>query len=99
MVVAVFDALDQFDAAAALVAAARPGNASRILYATDSRAVSFMKLMDAFAHRVGRRTPLHLPSYSKLLARVIIREEHMQQTALSMPPGALTPRPGNALRW
>ena len=51
-----------------------------------------MQLMDAFAHRVGRRTPLHLPSCSKLLARVIIREEHMQQAALSMPPGALTPR-------
>jgi nucleoside-diphosphate-sugar epimerase len=84
--------LHQHDAAAALVAAARTANAGKILYATDGDAVSFMRFMDAFAHRVGRRTPLHLPAISKLLARVIIREEHMQQTALAMPPRAPTPR-------
>jgi nucleoside-diphosphate-sugar epimerase len=84
--------LHQFDAVSALLAAARPRNEGKILYATDGHAVSFMKLMDAFAHRVGRRTPLHLPLCSKLLARVIIREEHMQQVALPMPSGALTPR-------
>jgi nucleoside-diphosphate-sugar epimerase len=84
--------LHQFDAASALLAAARPRNAGRILYATDGHAVSFTKLMDAFAHRVGRRTPLHLPWFSKPLARVIVREEHMQQTALAMPPRAPTPR-------
>lgn len=84
--------LHQFDAAAALLAAGRPGNVGKILYATDGRAVSFMRLMDAFAHRVGRRTPLHLPWYSKLLAKVIIREEHMQQTALGMPRRAPSPR-------
>ena len=33
----------------------------KILYATDGHAASFMQLMDGFAHRVGRRTPLHLP--------------------------------------
>ena len=84
--------LHQLDAAAALLAAARPRNAGKILYATDGHAVSFTKLMDAFAHRVGRRTPLHLPLFSKALAKVIIREEHMQQTALPMPPR--TPTPG-----
>jgi len=84
--------LHQFDAASALLAAARLPNAGKILYATDGHAISFMQLMDAFAHRVGRRSPLHLPSCSKLLAKVIIREEHMQQAALPMPPGALTPR-------
>ena len=84
--------LHQFDAVSALLASARPRNKDKILYATDGHAVSFMELMDAFAHRVGRRTPLHLPLYSKLLARVIIREEHMQQAALPMPAGALTPR-------
>jgi len=84
--------LHQFDAAAALLAAARPANTGRILYATDGHAISFMQLMDGFAHRVGRRTPLHLPSLSKLLAKVIIREEHMQQTALPMPAGTPTPR-------
>ena len=84
--------LHLLDAASALLAAARPPNMGKIFYATDGSAISFMQLMDAFAHRVGRRTPLHLPSYSKLLARVIIREEHMQQAALSMPPGTLTPR-------
>jgi len=84
--------LHQFDAAAALLAAARARNAGKILYATDGHAVSFMKLMDAFAHRVGRRTPLHLPLFTKPLARVIVREEHMQQAALPMPPRAPTPR-------
>jgi len=84
--------LHQLDAASALLAAARPLNAGKILYATDGHAISFAQFMDAFAHRVGRRTPLHLPSCSKLLARVIIREEHMQQTALPMPSGTPTPR-------
>ena len=84
--------LHQVDAASALCAAARSHNAGKILYATDGHALSFRKLMDAFAHRVGRRTPLHLPLFSKPLAHVIIREEHMQQTALSMPPRAPTPR-------
>jgi nucleoside-diphosphate-sugar epimerase len=84
--------LHQFDAVAALLAAARPGNAGKVFYATDGRPASFTRLMDAFAHRVGRRTPLHLPLFSKPLAKMIIREEHMQQVALSMPPGALTPR-------
>ncbi|MEO8752823.1 MAG: hypothetical protein ABI624_09095 [Casimicrobiaceae bacterium] len=84
--------LHQFDAASALLAATRASNAGTIFYATDGHAISFTQLMDAFAHRVGRRTPLHLPSCSKLLAKVIIREEHMQQTALPMPPGAPTPR-------
>jgi len=80
------------DAAAALLAAARAHNAGRVLYATDGHPLPFRKLMDAFAHRVGRRTPLHLPLFAKPLARVIIREEHMQQTALTMQPRAPSPR-------
>jgi nucleoside-diphosphate-sugar epimerase len=84
--------LHQFDAASALLAAARTPNTGTIFYATDGHAISFTQFMDAFAHRVGRRTPLHLPACSKLLARVIVREEHMQQTALPMPSGAPTPR-------
>jgi len=84
--------LHQFDAVLALLAAAKLRNKGKIFFATDGHAVSFMKLMDAFAHRVGRRTPLHLPSCSKLLARVIIREEHMQQAALPMPSGTPMPR-------
>ena len=82
----------QFDAAAALVAAARPRNVGRTLYATDGHPLSFTKFMDAFAHRVGRRTPLHLPLFSKPLAKAIVREEHMQQAALPMPHRAPTPR-------
>lgn len=82
----------QFDAARALLAAAYPRNAGKTFYATDGHAVSFMQLMDAFAHRVGRRTPLHLPQFSKLLAKAIIREDHMQQTALPMPRRVPTPR-------
>jgi len=84
--------LHQFDAVAALIAAARARNAGRILYATDGHAVSFTKFMDAFAHRVGRRTPLHLPLFSKPLAKAIVREEHMQQAALPMPDRAPGPR-------
>lgn len=84
--------LHHFDAVAALLAAARAPNAGRILYATDGRAVPFRKLMDAFARRVGRPAPLHLPLFAKPLAKVIIREEHMQQTAFPMPPRAPTPR-------
>ena len=84
--------LHQFDAASALLAAARPRNAGKIFYATDGHTVSFMTLMDAFAHRVGGRTPLHLPLFSRPLAKVIVREEHMQQTALAMPHRAPTPR-------
>ena len=87
--------LHQFDAVSALLAAARPRNVGRILYATDGHAVSFMKFMDAFAHRVGRKIPLHLPLFSKPLAKVIVREEHMQQTALAMPARApSSPVPG-----
>ena len=84
--------LHHLDAASALMAAAKPRNAGRTLYATDGTPVSFMHLMDAFAHRVGRRTPLHLPALSKPMARLIVREEHMQQAALPMPAGAPTPR-------
>lgn len=84
--------LHQFDAVSALLAAGKPPNAGKLFYATDGHAVSFMQLMDAFAHRVGRQTPLHLPLFSKPLAKVIVREEHMQQTALPMPPRAPTPR-------
>ena len=58
----------------------------------DGHAASFMELMDAFAHRIGRQASLLLPSFSKPLAKVLVREEHMQQTALAMPPRAPTPR-------
>ena len=44
------------------------------------------------AYSPAARTLLYLPSCSKLLAGAMIREEHMQQTALPMPSGALTPR-------
>jgi nucleoside-diphosphate-sugar epimerase len=82
----------QLDAASALLASGKPRNEGNTYYATDGNPVPFRKLMDAFAHRVGRRTTLHLPLFSKPLAKVIVREEHMQQTALSMPPHAPTPR-------
>ena len=86
--------LHQLDAASALLAAAKSGTSGKVYYATDGRAVSFMRFMDAFAHRVGRPKPLHLPLYSQPLARLIIRKEHMQQTALPMPlrgPGPRVP--------
>jgi nucleoside-diphosphate-sugar epimerase len=88
--------LHQLDAAAALVAAATPKNAGKTFYATDGHPRPFMQFMDAFARRVGRATPLHLPQFAHLLARVIIRKEHMQQVALPMP--ARAPQPG-VPRW
>ena len=84
--------LHQFDAGSALLGAARRQNAGKILYATDGTAVSFRQLMDAFARRVGRPRPLHLPSWARLVAGLIIREEHMQQVALGMPRQSPTPR-------
>ena len=84
--------LHQFDAASALLAAARAPNTGKTFYATDGHAIAFEEFMDAFAHRIGRPNPTHLPLLSHLLARLIIREEHMQQTALAMPHRAPLPR-------
>jgi nucleoside-diphosphate-sugar epimerase len=88
--------LHQADAVSALLRAASPHNADKTFYATDGMPVSFTDMMDAFAHRVGRASPLHLPLCLRPLAHLVIREEHMQQTALSMPPDA--PR-ANVPRW
>ena len=84
--------LHQCDAAAALLGAAEPQNVGKVLYATDGTAVSLRQLMDAFAHRVGRPSPLHLPPWSRLFASLIIREEHMQQVALHMQHRSPRPR-------
>lgn len=84
--------LHQYDAVSALLAAAKLRNAGRILYATDGRPVSFMQFMDDFARKIGRRTPLHVPAIAAPVMRLIVREEHMQQAALAMPPRAPAPR-------
>jgi nucleoside-diphosphate-sugar epimerase len=84
--------LHQYDAVSALLAAAKPRNAGRILYATDGRPVSFMQFMDDFARKIGRRTPLHVPAIAAPVMRLIVREEHMQQAALAMPPRSPAPR-------
>jgi nucleoside-diphosphate-sugar epimerase len=83
--------LHQFDAVSALLAAAKVRNVGRVFYATDDRPVAFMDFMDDFARRVGRRFPLHAPSISKPLMKLVVREEHMQQVALAMR--AKLPRP------
>jgi nucleoside-diphosphate-sugar epimerase len=84
--------LHQHDAVSALLAAAKPRNAGRILYATDGRPVSFMQFMDDFARKIGRQTPLHVPLIAAPVMRLIVREEHMQQAALAMPPRSPVPR-------
>jgi nucleoside-diphosphate-sugar epimerase len=84
--------LHQYDAVAALLKAANPRNAGRILYATDGKPVSFMQFMDDFARRVGRRFPLHVPRIAAPLIKLVVREEHMQQTALAMPARPPSPR-------
>jgi nucleoside-diphosphate-sugar epimerase len=73
------------DAATALLAAADPRFAGKTYYATDGQPLPFRTFMDAFAHRVGRAHPLHLPALARPIAHIIIREEHMQQVALGMP--------------
>jgi nucleoside-diphosphate-sugar epimerase len=84
--------LHQYDAVSALLTAAKSRNAGRILYATDGKPVSFMQFMDDFARKVGRRVPLHVPVIAAPVMRLIVREEHMQQTALGMPARAPAPR-------
>ena len=80
------------DAATALLTAARDGLSGKTWYAVAGEALSFEAFMDGFARRVGCSRPLHLPLRSRLLARLIIRSEHMQQTALAMPLPAPSPR-------
>jgi nucleoside-diphosphate-sugar epimerase len=84
--------LHQYDAVSALLTAAKSRNAGRILYATDGKPVSFMQFMDDFARKIGRRTPLHVPLIAAPVMRLIVREEHMQQAALAMPPRSPAPR-------
>jgi nucleoside-diphosphate-sugar epimerase len=84
--------LHQDDAASALIAAAKPRDAGRILYATDGKPVPFMQFMDDFARRIGNPFPLHVPKIATQVIRLIVREEHMQQAALAMPSRAPTPR-------
>lgn len=73
-------------------AAARARNVGKIFYATDGLAVSFMQLMDVFAQRVGRPTPLPLRLCTKPVAKLIVREEHRQQAKLPMRLRTPTPR-------
>jgi len=84
--------LHHYDAVSALLAAAKPHNAGRILYATDGRPVPFMQLMDDFARRIGNPFPLHVPRIATPIIKLIVREEHMQQAALAMPPRPPSPR-------
>lgn len=84
--------LHQDDAVRALLAAARARNAGRRLYATDGHPVPFARLMDEFARRVGRPRPLHVPRIAAPVMRLIVREAHMQQTALALPARAPGPR-------
>lgn len=84
--------LHQFDAVRALLAAAQPRNAGRILYATGGKPVSFMQFMDDFARRLGKRFPLHVPAVAKPVIKLLVREEHMQQAALAMPSRPPSPR-------
>lgn len=84
--------LHQFDAVSALLAAAKAQNAGRVFYATDGRPTAFMDFMDDFARRVGRRFPLHAPTITKPLMKLVVREEHMQQVTLAMPARVPAPR-------
>ena len=84
--------LHQYDAVSALLTAAKPRNAGKILYATDGKAVPFMQFMDDFARRIGNPFPLHVPRIATPVIKLIVREEHMQQAALAMPSRPPSPR-------
>lgn len=84
--------LHEDDAVSALLAAAKPRNAGRILYATGGKPVPLMQFMDDFARRIGNPLPLHVPRIATPVIRLIVREEHMQQAALAMPARAPAPR-------
>ena len=79
------------DAINALLKAAKPKNAGKILYATAGPAVPFMRFMDHFARGLGTRCPLHVPRITATVMQLIVRKEHMQQVALAMPTAP--PRP------
>lgn len=88
------------DAVSALLAAATPRNAGRTLYATGGPPVPFMKFMDHFARRLDTRIPLHVPLIAAPLMKLVVRKEHVQQTALAMPTHAPSPRvPGWKPAW
>jgi nucleoside-diphosphate-sugar epimerase len=80
------------DAVSALTKAASRKQAGATLYATDDNPSPFASLMDEFARRMGRRHPLHIPRIARNLVKLIVREEHMQQVTLAMPPQVPSPR-------
>ncbi len=80
------------DAVTALLAASKVKNTGKILYATSSPPVPFMRFMDHFARGVGTRCPLHVPLVAAPLMQLIVRKEHVQQVALAMPEEAPTPQ-------
>ena len=84
--------LHQLDAVTALLAAGKPRNAGKLFYALGAKPISFMDFMDYFARGIGRRFPLHVPLLAKPVMKLIVREEHMQQVALTMPARAPSPR-------
>lgn len=84
--------LHQYDGVSALLAAGKPRNAGKTLYATDGKVVPFMQFMDDFARRIGNPFPLHVPRIATPVIKLIVREEHMQQVALAMPSRPPAPR-------
>lgn len=80
------------DAASALREAAQPKHAGKTLYASAGPAVPFMRFMDHFARGLGTRCPLHVPRITAPVMQLIVRKEHMQQTALAMPTSPLGPQ-------
>lgn len=88
------------DAVDALLAAAKKKHAGQIFYATGGTALPFMDFMDHFARGVGTCIPLHVPLIAAPLMQLIVRKEHVQQTALAMPVDVPAPQlPGWAPRW
>jgi nucleoside-diphosphate-sugar epimerase len=88
------------DAVSVLLAAAKKKYAGQTFYATGGTALPFMTFMDHFARGVGRRVPLHIPLIAEPLMKLIVRKEHVQQSALAMPVDVPMPQlPGWSAAW
>lgn len=88
------------DAVSALLAAAKKKHAGQTFYATGGKALPFMAYMDHFARGVGTRFPLHVPQIAAPLMQLVVRKEHVQQTALAMPVAVPMPQvPGWTPHW
>jgi nucleoside-diphosphate-sugar epimerase len=87
------------DAAAALLKAAQNGRSGKLFYATDATPASFADFGDYFARQVGNPFPTHIPRVSRVFARAIIADEHMEMVEIGVRGPAEPQVPGFTPRY